>query len=115
LKIIETSYFNYLVLGSTGNEYEVSFSVLDSNAAATCSCDAGIRQQHCKHRIAIMRGDFSGVIQGDDMKKLITMLKGTDLQKAFEAYLSAELSYEGAKKIFTSAKTELRRAFYKNV
>lgn len=50
------------VLGSEGDVYRVSFARGDSGIKVFCTCKAGLNGQFCRHRLALLAGDRSGMV-----------------------------------------------------
>ncbi len=69
----------FLVEGSQGDQYAVTFEVDGSNANAFCTCPAGSNGQYCKHRFGIMNGEVSRLLSGNtaDVVRLKTLMRGT--------------------------------------
>jgi uncharacterized Zn finger protein len=50
---------SFLVQGSAAEPYKVIFKLRDDkNLSAYCTCQAGQKGTHCKHRINILRGEY---------------------------------------------------------
>ena len=73
-----------VVSQSTGEVYYIELSRNGDNLTCTCTCPAGQKGMHCKHRLSILNGDISDVDSGDtDKMHLIEgMLEGTDVDQA---------------------------------
>ncbi len=61
--------FKLVVKGST--PYEQSIGISGNNFFYTCTCSAGMQNQLCKHRLKVLNGDFSEVLEGEDHAKRI--------------------------------------------
>lgn len=48
-----------LAKSSSGNPYEVQFASDGNSLRIFCHCKAGILQQMCKHKAALLQGDIS--------------------------------------------------------
>lgn len=75
------------VQGSAKTPYDVTFYLDETQQiVATCSCPAGQNGTHCKHRIRILNGDVSDVIDGDlsVLSQIISHYQKSDLQKLIE-------------------------------
>jgi hypothetical protein len=103
----------FLVQGSSKDPYRVTFRKTGNNLSAYCTCPAGENDQHCKHRMNILRGITSGIVSGNEAKvRVVTSwLPGTDVEVALSAVLDAEKKYEKAKLELSSPKKRLARAF----
>lgn len=82
----------FAVEGSQGDIYNIVFTRTDNNLSATCTCAAGMSGQSCKHRFALMNGDVSSLISGneDDVSRLPSMIQDTDVARLYHEYLDAE-------------------------
>jgi hypothetical protein len=70
--------------------YFVKFERNADNMTISCTCASGSQGDFCKHSQALLSGDFSKVVQGKGFQKDIeTLLLGTDVQLAHNAYLKA--------------------------
>lgn len=61
--------FKLIVKGSIN--YEQSIGISGNNLYYTCSCSAGMQNQLCKHRLRILNGDFTEIVEGADYAKRI--------------------------------------------
>ena len=77
---------------STGEVYEVVLSRTDNNLTMTCTCPAGTKGMHCKHRLSILLCDFSDVESGDTDREgdIKEMLSGSDVEAAWEEVFKFE-------------------------
>ena len=48
-----------LAKSSSGESYKVEFSAAGTSMRVICHCQAGILQQMCKHKLALLKGDVS--------------------------------------------------------
>lgn len=105
----------FLVEGSQGDEYSITFEVNGSNANAFCNCQAGSNGLYCKHRFAIMDGDVSRLLSANaaDVVRLKTLMKGSDLEEAYNRVLIAEAAYATAKRNLDAAKKTLAKVMYR--
>jgi hypothetical protein len=46
-----------LARSSSGESYQVEFLADDSSLKVFCHCQAGVLQQMCKHKLALLKGD----------------------------------------------------------
>lgn len=77
---------HFVVKGSKGDHYAVSFFGRDGVVTSTCSCMAGRVGQFCRHRIALLDGDVSDLV-GDnagDVVLLRDLVDGTELGLAYQ-------------------------------
>ena len=99
-------------LGSSGDLYEIEIQFGKSRPTISCNCDAGQRGVQCKHRIALLRGDYSNVPDPQDqadVRSALTTMSNSPLMKAFEAYEQAESAKQNAEKALKVAKDILAR------
>lgn len=103
--------YRFLVRGSTG-QYEVTFTREGDQLTTKCTCQAGEYGLHCKHRIAIIMGDTSNILSGNEnqVKEIKELIKDTDVEKALIHLKEAEKAYELAQKQLSKAKKTLARA-----
>jgi uncharacterized Zn finger protein len=62
------------VKGSTGSLYPVEFSVHGDSVRVFCHCPAGITQQMCKHKAALIGGNVS-ILANEAEAKLIEEMR----------------------------------------
>lgn len=94
------------VEGSSGNRYLVNFARDGHKLRTSCTCPAGEKGIHCKHRLSLLAGDTAGVIGTlpDDFSKQITvLLAGSDLEQALMKLRTAE-------GVIATAQAELKQA-----
>lgn len=101
----------FLVKGSTAEPYRVAFKAGEGKLTATCNCQAGIQQQACRHRIALLDGDIPALASdnAEDVKLLVAALEGTPLHSALARVTQAEQKMAEAKALLTAAKRALSR------
>lgn len=104
----------FSVLGSKGDEYVVTFRRAHGRLRATCTCPAGENGQHCKHRIALMSGEYDQVISKNvtDVARIKELVNGTILEQAYQAFVVAERVFRDAERQFDGAKKNLAKAMY---
>jgi SWIM zinc finger len=102
----------FLVKGSSSDTYEVTFIKDGASLTALCTCPAGQFGNFCKHRIAILDGDFDSISSDNaDRASMVTeWLKGTDVQAALGALRKAEETTGCSKKELAALKKKLARA-----
>ncbi|MBK8466402.1 MAG: SWIM zinc finger family protein [Chloracidobacterium sp.] len=101
------------VQGSAPEPYKVTFTRRSQdNLSAYCTCAAGANGQYCKHRLAILGGDASGIISPNSGEAKIAQswLPGTDVEKALLKLRELELAAARIKNEITSAKKEVAAA-----
>ena len=101
----------FVIEGSQGDGYDVVFEISEGVARASCTCQAGINGQFCKHRTAMLDGDISSLrsTNASSVTELKAMLQGTDLAVAYADLLTATRAHEQAKRALDAAKKRLAR------
>jgi hypothetical protein len=101
--------------GSTGTAYHVYLAREGSVLKTSCSCPAGEKRTHCKHRLSLFEGDESRV-RGKRPSALtqiiFEMLQGSDVQTALNALAQAKVEMSTAEAKLKSAKRFLDRAMH---
>lgn len=100
------------VQGSSADPYLITFIKDADGLVATCTCPAGAVGQYCKHRLAILAGDASAVVSGNqaDAETIVAWLTGTPVSIAMNALSTAEGQLEEAKRAVAAAKKRLSQA-----
>lgn len=85
----------FLVKGSTGNEYKVRFERVGENINGYCSCPAGENGMYCKHRFSLMDGVVDDLISENtnDVERLKELMAGTDVEKVYIEVLAVQAEY----------------------
>ena len=101
--------------GSSGNHYVATFVRDGDMFKTTCSCPAGEKRMHCKHRLALFGGDLAAV-QGDIplrlAERLSVILKGTKVELALLELQTAEIESKSASDRVKRAKKQLDRVMH---
>ena len=103
------------VEGSTGTPYVVKFSREGDSLKTVCSCPAGEKRTHCKHRIALLSGDLTavrGAIPLGLAEQLSALARGTEVDLALQALEAAEAEVKVATERLKRAKKFLDRAMH---
>ena len=105
---------NFLVEGSQGDEYNVTFEFVGSIARAFCTCQAGTNGNFCKHRAALLDGDITRLrsTNTEDITRLSSLVQGTNLEAAYMQVVIATKTYDEAKKVLDVAKKRLTKIAY---
>ena len=101
--------------GSTGTPYVATFVRTGNVLHTTCSCPAGEKRTHCKHRLHLLGGNLSSVTEPmteDLAKRLFSVLQGTSVQSAIEAMAFAEDEARGSADRLKRAKKNLDRVMH---
>jgi hypothetical protein len=82
----------FLVSGSAAKPYEVEFVKDEAGLKVYCNCLAGSHGSHCKHRLNLLMGDSTGLVEGssEHFELISKWLKGTDLETVLEEFISAQ-------------------------
>ena len=102
----------FLVKGSSSDPYEITFIKDGSSLTALCTCPAGQFGNSCKHRVAILDGNFESISSNnaDKAPTVVDWLVGTDVEAALAELRNAEKSTESAKGDIAALKKKLARA-----
>lgn len=105
----------FLVQGSKGDDYTVTFIRNGLRAHAFCTCQAGQNGQYCNHRISLLDGDVSSLVSEnvEDMERLKLLIAGSDLESAYRAMCAATSTFDNAKNDLYKAKRVLAKAMYR--
>jgi len=108
----QTKEIVFLVQGSNPEPYKIRFIKSDLIFSAFCTCPAGQKGMHCKHRINILTGSVNAIVS-DNIEEVATIKKwliGTPIEEAIQLFQSAEKECLSAKKASTKAKKNLSKA-----
>ncbi len=99
----------FSVQGSSETPYTVSFTFDENKLSAFCTCPAGNSGTACKHRLSVLAGSNSGIVDGslDQIPKILLWLKGSEIEACLEELSAAEAQFEKAKKQVSTAKKKL--------
>lgn len=81
------------IAGSEGDIYKATFERTGDSLRALCTCPAGEMGTHCKHRLAVLNGDFSRVAGDSDVdiaQEVASLIQGTGIERAMRALAEAE-------------------------
>jgi SWIM zinc finger len=102
--------------GSTGAPYVATFSREGDFLQTACSCPAGEKRIHCKHRLALFAGDLSavrGAVSPRLAEQLSAMVRGTQVEAALQELEAAEVEAKAAAERVKRAKRFLDRVMHK--
>ena len=101
----------FQIVGSQGDLYDVAFEVGEGIGRASCTCQAGMNRQFCKHRTALLDGEISSLRSANatHVAELKALLEGTDLAIAYAQVLTATKAHEETKRSLDAAKKQLAR------
>ncbi len=102
----------FSVTGSTGNDYEINALREGDRFVMTCNCEAGIFGTHCKHRIALLDGDYSALRSENtnDIDHLRAMFQGTEAENYYHALVELESQRNSLAKKIKDAKRAFARS-----
>ena len=72
---------------SSGEHYAVTFTREGTNLRTSCTCPAGQKGIHCKHRLSLLAGDLSSIV-GEVPADIGAQLAAL-LPPAWQAYAAA--------------------------
>lgn len=100
------------VKGSSPDPYELTFIKDGSSLTALCNCPAGTFGNLCKHRVAVLNGDSSAVVDDDRGKtgSVVEWLIGTDVEAALAEMREVEATRGAPKPDLVAAKRKLAKA-----
>lgn len=102
--------------GSSGAPYVATFSRDGESLMTACTCPAGERRIHCKHRLALFAGDLTavrGVISSGLAERLSAMVRGTQVEVALQELEAAEIEARATAERLKRAKRFLDRVMHK--
>lgn len=110
-----TTRLEFVIEGSQGDQYQVTFEKEGDALHAFCTCPAGENGIYCKHRFGLMDGSPARLLSGNagDVERLKAMMGGTGLEAAYNRVKEATKAHEATKKALDKAKKDLARAMYR--
>lgn len=117
--MMENKKISVVVVGDSGNDYNVAVAINESKIFVSCDCPAGSIKTRCKHVLSVIDGDFSRVKYEKDrimLKNVFSEIKilqyGENLFNDLENIEKMEKKLkEDRKKI----KKEIDRLFFSGV
>jgi uncharacterized Zn finger protein len=100
------------VKGSSPDPYELTFIKDGASLTALCNCPAGTFGNLCKHRVAILDGDTTAVVDDEGGKSgiIVAWLSGTDVETALGEMRIVEATADAPKSDLVAAKRKLAKA-----
>ena len=88
----EGDMLKFIVLGSSGSEYEIVALRNGENFQMSCTCEAGQHGTCCKHRLALLDGEISSLLSGNhaDLLELKQLVCGTGVEKRYAMVCALE-------------------------
>lgn len=109
----------FKIQGSAKQPYIVTFEAEhfqhgEVDFQAFCTCPAGQNGKACKHRKALLHGEFDKIVSGneDDLALLKMLLEGSDVQKALDLLDKIEGDPTSTKRSKRQASQVLRDSMY---
>ena len=103
-----------LIQGSQAEPYEVSFKRVPNGAIVKCTCQAGKLVALCKHKVALLQGDMTDVIDGGDaLSTVLAWVVQSPIVAAMAEYTDSERTLDAAKVRNATAKKALAKAMIK--
>jgi len=99
---------------SSGGAYQVEFSDESGHLRVFCHCPAGVLQQMCKHKMALIKGDRRMLHDPSEERLLLQVLGSpayVGLQPRIAAYEQALLALEREVDKLKAREKELKRDF----
>jgi uncharacterized Zn finger protein len=105
----------FVIEGSQGDHYLATFEKEGETLHAFCTCQAGENGLYCKHRFGLMDGSAARLLSGNagDVERLKGLMRGTELEAAYNRVKAATKAHDDAKKALDKAKKDLARAMYR--
>lgn len=99
---------------SSGGAYQVEFSDESGHLRVFCHCPAGVLQQMCKHKMALIKGDRRMLHDPSEERLLLQVLDSTayvGLQPRIAAYEQALSALERELDKLKARERDLKRDF----
>lgn len=93
---------------SSDEVYTVTFKVENSLTSINCDCKAGQVKTLCKHRLSLLDGDISSLVDESEVPILSRTLELIDKNKISDLYTELNQVENELKKL-TALKTKLRK------
>ncbi len=94
--------FRFRVEGSEPDPYEVTFvQHSPGNISVYCTCKAGQKGEHCKHRLQLIGADVTDLVSDnvDELDVVLSWISGSDIERALDEISAAERAVDAAKKV----------------
>lgn len=101
----------FLVQGSAAKPYQVVFTKSGTNLAAHCTCPAGLKRQHCKHRIDILLRKPTNIVSDNQAMahQVAAWLEGSDVGQAINDLEKAQRNRRSTPETIRRYKKKLAR------
>lgn len=104
--------YSFAVSGSRGDEYSIIVARDAGAISVGCTCQAGQHGGICRHRIALLTGDVSDLIEGDpqDVARAVTLVRETAIGPALDAVVRLTAEADDVARRLKAAKSALAAA-----
>lgn len=101
----------FVVSSSSGpDQYDVVLSLVQEGVRMTCTCVAGELRKLCKHRVALLNGDVTMLVSGQEHAGQIKQLiSGTKAEKLVHEITQLEIVAAQTARAIAGAKRALAR------
>lgn len=101
----------FLVQGSAAKPYQVVFTKNGTNLTAHCTCPAGLKRQHCKHRIDILLRKPTNIVSDNRAlaDQVAAWLEGSDVGQAIHDLENAMRNRRSTPEMIRRYKKKLAR------
>jgi uncharacterized Zn finger protein len=105
-------YLEFLIeSGSSGSRYTVKVFKNSDNPVISCTCAAGENGTHCKHRLMLIDGNDSDVVESTNtVEELNEILAGTELAVIIKRMKQEEVAAKIAQATLKKTKKQLSKA-----
>lgn len=82
--------FTFYIQGSSSEPYRIEYD--SETDTMSCSCQAGLKKQICKHRLGLLQGNAENLLPevGDSLNTFLKNLQGSRLFLEFIEYKKLE-------------------------
>lgn len=87
-----------LAKSSSGNPYSITFEQINGTLRVHCDCKAGVLQQQCKHRRALIAGDVTMLFDEAQISELQSILTSDAAKQLSLAVSNCESELERLEK-----------------
>lgn len=99
--------FTFYVLGSSVEPYKIECN--SELGIMSCTCQAGLKKQICKHRLGLLKGDIQNFPSGleGSLNVFLEKIQGSQLFNDFIVYEKLERESELLQQKIKAAKSQL--------
>jgi uncharacterized Zn finger protein len=101
----------FTVNGSSGDRYEIVAERRGDRFCMSCTCEAGRHGTCCKHRFALLDGEFASLLSANaaDIERLRDLVRGTEVERQYHLVCALEREKQSLDIRLKSAKKALAR------